>query len=101
MRSKAKEKDQYETPEMLKKDWFDSVGLTEEDAFDLCFYREGWRPKINFDALEEAYSNRLNWGKIPFSSVLLYLIKATIEFLKGKNIVLLLSTYQLMEKKFY
>jgi hypothetical protein len=69
VRSKAKEKDQFETPETLKVDLFTSVGLTEEDAFDICFYREGWKPKISFDALEEAYGNRVNWGNIPFFSV--------------------------------
>jgi hypothetical protein len=51
-RSYANETDQYKTPKKLKKDIFDSLDLKEEEVFDICLYREDWRPKINYDALK-------------------------------------------------
>jgi hypothetical protein len=40
VRSKAKVKDQYETPNKLKKDLFNSLEMVEEEDFDFCIYRE-------------------------------------------------------------
>jgi hypothetical protein len=56
---------------------------------------------INYDALEEEWSHKLNWGYIPFSHVTAFLIKALIEFLEGKNVVLLLPYWQLTKNNFY
>jgi hypothetical protein len=44
-----------------------------------------------YDALEEDWSEKLKWGNIALSHVLLYLIKALIEFIEGKNIIFLLQ----------
>jgi hypothetical protein len=56
--------------------------------FDLCLFRPNWKKRYNWDALTKKWSNRINWGNIPFSKP--FLIKALIEYLKGENIIFLL-----------
>jgi hypothetical protein len=73
----------------------------EKDLYDICLYRELWKRGYYNDTLDEEWSYKLKWGNITFSHVALFLIKALIEFIKGKNIVLLLPTDQLVNKKFY
>ena len=85
----------------MKQKVFDWEDLTEEEVFDVCLFMEHWKNGINYDALSEEWSYKLNWGNIPYSHVTAFLIKAIIEFLKGKNIVLMLPIGQLVNNKFY
>ena len=71
------------------------------EIFEICIYRKYWKNGINWDALSEKWSDNLNWGNIPISHVRVFLIKALIEFLKGKNVNLLLTTNQLVNKDIY
>jgi hypothetical protein len=64
-------------------------------------YREQWRKGYNFNALSEEWSEKLNWGNIPFYHAVLFLIKVLIDFIKGKDIVLFMPANQLVNKSFY
>lgn len=66
--------------------------------FDICIFNENWRMGNYYDALLEDWNQKMNWGNIPFSYSVFFLIKANIEFLKGKNIVLYIPTLQLVSK---
>jgi hypothetical protein len=68
------------------------LGLKEDEINDLCLFREDWWPLINYDALLDPWNNKVNWANIPFSHALLFLIRALIEKLNGRNIVILLPT---------
>ncbi len=63
--------------------------------------KEDWRQGFNFDAVKENWSHKVNWANVPFSHTKLFLYKALIEFLKGKNIILLLPKNQLVQKAMY
>ena len=67
-----------------------SENLQDDEIFDLCLLKEDWRQGFNFDALKENWSHKVNYANVPFSQTKLFLYKALIEFLKGKNIILLL-----------
>ncbi len=77
------------------------LNKSEVNVFDICLFREKWMKGYFYDALTTEWSFRSNWANIPFSHALPFLIKALIEFLKGKEIVLLMPTNQLINKKFY
>ncbi len=98
---KAQKTDQYETPDWVMKQIKKKINKSENQIFDLCLFQEGWNAEYYFDALFTEWPLRMNWANIPFSHALPFLIKAFIEYLKGKEVVLIMPTNQLIKKKIY
>ena len=57
--------------------------------YDILLFKPIWKNGYNWDALLKEWSNKINWGNIPFSNVKRFLIKTLIVYLKGKNEILL------------
>ena len=73
----------------------------EDELFDICPLREDWRQGFHYDALKESWSHKVNFGNPPFSQAALFIEKALAEFLKGKNVILLLPKYLLVQKAIF
>ena len=54
---------------------------------------------FNYDALTSRWSKKYNWANPPLLHSNSFLIKALIEFLEGKNVVLLIPDRQFEKKK--
>ena len=96
----AEASDQEQTPDWIIKKVAEFAKCHMEDVWDPCLFREFFNMYQHFDALLKSWPHRLIFLNTPFSIAALFLIKCLLEFMRGRNIVLLLPTYSLQTKIF-
>jgi hypothetical protein len=78
-----------------------NLNCQREDLFNLCIYRKNLRRHYNFEALTNEWSNKINRAYIPFSQSNIFLLKALIEFFKGKKVTIMMPYQYEVHKKVY
>jgi hypothetical protein len=86
----ALKSDQAETPQEIFEAIYKRTGIPKSYFFDPCIYLEKWSENINYNGLYEKWLGNFHFCNPPFSIGSRFISKAILEFIRGKNIILLL-----------
>jgi hypothetical protein len=86
---KAKESDQAKTPKEIFEIIYKRWGHLNNQFFDPCVFRQNWSHDTHYNGLLESWHGDFVFCNPPYSVGAKFISKGILEFLKGRNVILL------------